>query len=148
MSAEDEDSNMESEYDEDEDDYSGFSDDSSNEEDSEDDDDGLEDDDKDGDDDGNEVSMSKEVPSQKATDIATNHEIVGTDGIGRVYVPAPSDEYDSDDDEEEAAMELMKSQSIGYDMKLVYQKWKKLQIGLKIILMFLRFLMTNLWLLF
>lgn len=118
--------------DEDDDDYSGFSDDSSNEEDSEDNDDDLEDEDEDDDDDGNEVSKSTEATSsQKATDVITNHEVVGKDGIGRVYVPAPSDEYDSDDDEEEAeaeAMELMKSQSIGYDMKLVYQKWKKLQM--------------------
>ncbi len=104
---------------EDDDDYSGFSGNSSSEEDSENNDD----------DDYNEETNSRKITG--VMDVTTNHDVVGTDGIGRVYAPAPSDDYDSDDDEEEAeaaAMELMKSQSIGYDMKLVYQKWKKLQM--------------------
>ena len=69
--------------------------------------------------------------SEAAADTITNHEVVGKDGLGRVYTPSPPDEYDSDDDEEEAqaaAMELMQSQSIGYDMALIYKKWKKLQM--------------------
>ena len=113
--------------DDDDDDYSGFSDNSSSEEDSE-------DDDEDNDDNGNEETKSKEAAtgtSSTSPNITTNHDIVGNDGYGRRYIPAPSDDYDSDDDDEEAvaaAIELMKSQSIGYDMKLVYQKWKKLQM--------------------
>ena len=105
--------------DEDDDNYSGFSGSSSSEEDSE---------NNDEDDDDEETNSRKK---SVVIDVVTNHDVVGKDGIGRVYTPAPSDDYDSDDDEEEAeaaAMELMKSQSIGYDMKLVYQKWKKIQM--------------------
>ena len=74
-------------------------------------------------------ATTQEVESSYAVD--TNYEVVGKDGIGRVWAPSPSDEYDSDDDEEEKqaeAVELMKSQSIGYDMALLYKKWKKLQM--------------------
>ena len=42
---------------------------------------------------------------------------MGKDGINCVNIPFPPDAYDSDDDEETAqaaAMELMKSQSVGY----------------------------------
>jgi translation initiation factor eIF-2B subunit epsilon len=65
-------------------------------------------------------------------DAITNHDVVGKDGIGRVYIPSPPDDYDSDDDEESAqaaAMELMKSQSIGYDLTNVYRKWRKVQMN-------------------
>jgi translation initiation factor eIF-2B subunit epsilon len=67
-----------------------------------------------------------------SSDAITNHDVVGKDGIGRVYIPSPPDDYDSDDDEESAqaaAMELMKSQSIGYDMTNVYRKWQKIQMN-------------------
>ena len=67
-----------------------------------------------------------------SSDAITNHDVVGKDGIGRVYVPTPPDDYDSDDDEETVqamAMELMKSQSIGYDMTAVYRKWQKIQMN-------------------
>jgi translation initiation factor eIF-2B subunit epsilon len=68
-----------------------------------------------------------------ATKGTTNHDIVGPDGLGRVWTPSLPEEYDSDeeDDAEEAlavALELMKSQSIGYDMTLMYRKWKQLQM--------------------
>mmetsp|Transcript_9067 Transcript_9067/g.16578 ORF Transcript_9067/g.16578 Transcript_9067/m.16578 type:complete len:905 (-) Transcript_9067:54-2768(-) len=130
---------------EDEDDYSGFDDSSgsdSNEDEesssSEDSNTGGGDEEDNGSEGSYEKVKSKTVDSTPeilaeptAIDTVTNHEIVGKDGLGRVYTPSAPDEYDSDDDEEEAqaaAMELMKSQSIGYDMTLIYQKWKKLQV--------------------
>ena len=61
-----------------------------------------------------------------------NHDVVGMDGIGRVYISSPPDDYDSDDDGDAAhatALEMMKSQSIGYDMTfLIYRKRQKLQM--------------------
>ena len=48
--------------------------------------------------------------------------VVGKDGISRVNIPFPPDVYNSDDDEETAqaaAMELMKSQSVGYNMNIL-----------------------------
>ena len=125
---------------EDEDDYSGFeessssgSEDSSSGEDS---DNGVEDEGSEG---CYEKVKSKEAvvdapPATDDVDVITNLEVVGKDGRGRVYVPSPSgDEYDSDDEEEQEtaqaeAVEIMKSQSIGYDMTLLYKKWKKLQM--------------------
>mmetsp|Transcript_36272 Transcript_36272/g.77343 ORF Transcript_36272/g.77343 Transcript_36272/m.77343 type:complete len:731 (+) Transcript_36272:807-2999(+) len=76
-----------------------------------------------------DVALEKMADLNIAT--ITNYEIVGKDGLGRVYVPSPQDDYDSDDEEEEAqtaAMELMKTQSIGYEMTLIYRKWLKLQV--------------------
>lgn len=124
---------------EDEDDYSGFDDSSSSSSSSGEEESSSEEDGEDGD--GSEDSVEK-VKSKEAVvdtnavmdnDTITNHTIVGKDGLGRVYTPSAPDDYDSDeDDEEEAAqataMDLMKSQSIGYDMTLLYKKWKKLQV--------------------
>jgi len=113
---------------EDDDDYSGFDDSSSSS--SEEEESSSEDDEGGSSSDGNAKKAVVDTSAAAATDIITNHDVVGKDGIGRVYVPSPPDDYDSDDDEEEAqaaAMELMQSQSIGYDMTLLYQKWKKLQ---------------------
>lgn len=80
-------------------------------------------------------SMSAEPPLPSATDgcAVTNHAVVGIDGLGRVYVPSPPADLDSDDNDSQgdaamvAATESMKSQSIGYDMRLIYQKWKRWQ---------------------
>mmetsp|Transcript_9934 Transcript_9934/g.17404 ORF Transcript_9934/g.17404 Transcript_9934/m.17404 type:complete len:937 (+) Transcript_9934:57-2867(+) len=131
---------------EDDDDYSGFDDSSSSseEDESSSSSDGNSSDD---DDEGSEGSYEKVTSStakavvgssaldtmadRSTIDAITNHAVVGKDGVGRVYIPSPPDDYDSDDDEEEAqaaALELMKSQSIGYDMALTYQKWKKMQM--------------------
>lgn len=124
---------------EDEDDYSGFDDASSSEEDSSSEGSASGGNGGDG---GSEGSYEKVISKAAAihpgmadptSDTLTNHDIVGKDGLGRVFVPSLADDYDSDDDEEKAeaeakAMELMKSQSIGYDMTLIYQKWKKLQM--------------------
>jgi len=79
--------------------------------------------------------LTSAPPSSSAIDSGalTNHAVVGIDGLGRVYVPSLPDGFDSDDDDSEgdaaqaAATELMKSQSIGYDMRLIYQKWKRWQ---------------------
>ncbi len=113
---------------EDDDDYSGFDDSSSGEDDpsSE---DSSDCDGKEGDEEAL-VDTTATIASLKIADTNSNHDVVGKDGIGRVYVPSPPDDYDSDDDEgtARAAMELMKSQSIGYDMTLVYRKWQKLQM--------------------
>lgn len=117
-----------------EDDYSGFADSSSEEESS------SEDDDDSSDDSGHEKAKPKAASSNvvstervesAASDSITNHDIVGNDGLGRVWTPSPPDEYDSDEDDDEAqaaAVDLMKSQSIGFDMTLIYQKWQKLQM--------------------
>ena len=77
------------------------------------------------------TTTAKEAQGSTNYDIVTNHDVVGKDGLGRVWVPSPSDDYDSDDDEDEAqaaVVELMKSESIGYDMSLLYKRWKKLQM--------------------
>jgi len=120
---------------EDEDDYSGFDDSSSSGSSSGDDEESSSEGDEEGSDDSPEKAMGAVVDKNPVTsdDTITNHTIVGTDGLGRVYIPTPPDDYDSEeDDEEEAAqataIELMKSQSIGYDMTLLYKKWKKLQV--------------------
>ncbi|KAL7535373.1 hypothetical protein ACHAXR_011126 [Thalassiosira sp. AJA248-18] len=137
---------------EDDDDYSGFDDSSSSSSEEESSSSGEENSESSGDeeeeDEGSEGSYEKvkskdpvvvdtagtSPASTDAIDIITNHDIVGKDGLGRVYIPSPPDDYNSDDDDDEeesaqaAAMELMKSQSIGYDMTLIYQKWKKLQM--------------------
>ena len=112
-----------------EDDYSGFDDSSSSSEEST------------SSEEGGPVSSNcvKVIEGDKSkvgvtnSDAVTDHTVVGVDGLGRVYVPSPPDDFDSDDDDSEggaaivAATELMKSQSIGYDMRLIYRKWKKWQ---------------------
>jgi translation initiation factor eIF-2B subunit epsilon len=114
---------------EDNDDYSGFDDSSSGEDDTSSEDSSECDGENGGE--GALVDTTRSMASLKVADTNTNHDIMGKDRIGRVYVPSPPDDYDSDDDEDKAraaAMELMKSQSIGYDMTLVYRKWQKFQM--------------------
>ena len=121
---------------EDDDDYSGFDDSSSEESSSDDSESGTDDEESSSDESekapaqvSNVPSASNDVASSYAVD--TNYEVVGKDGLGRVWTPSLPDEYDSDDDEEEMqaeVMELMKSESIGYDMTLLYKKWKKMQM--------------------
>ena len=140
---------------EEEDDYSGFDDSSSDgseeESSSDDEEDSSGDDDEDGEKEENssngkaKTASTKVVDTQRvasagsniANDTITNHAILGNDGLGRVWIPAPPDDYESDDDEDDGdggdkrqaiAMELMKSGSIGYDMTLIYRQWKKLQM--------------------
>lgn len=123
---------------EDEDDYSGFDDSSSSEEESSSEDSDSDEEQGEGSESSYEkvkskVALDVDAPKKEAdlsADTITDHEIVGKDGLGRVYVPSLPDDYDSDDDKEEAqaaTIELMKSQSIGYDMALIYRKWKKQQ---------------------
>lgn len=112
---------------EEEDDFSGFSVDSSSEEESSSDDDESINDAK-------KVDVVKTKSTESVnTKGFTNHEIVGGDGLGRVWTPSPPDEYDSDEDDDAeeakaAAIELMQSQSIGYDMTKCYKKWKQWQL--------------------
>ncbi|KAL7443893.1 hypothetical protein ACHAXM_009550 [Skeletonema potamos] len=120
---------------ENDDDYSGFEDSSSDDSSGSDSDSGTDDEESSADEREKATPQVSNVlgTTQKAESkyVDTNYEVVGKDGLGRVWVPSPSDEYDSDDDEEEKqadAVELMKSQSIGYDMALLYKKWKKLQM--------------------
>jgi len=120
---------------ENDDDYSGFEDSSSDDSSGSDSDSGTDDEESSADESEKATPQVSNVlgTTQKAESkyVDTNYEVVGKDGLGRVWVPSPSDEYDSDDDEEEKqadAVELMKSQSIGYDMALLYKKWKKLQM--------------------
>ncbi|KAL7464036.1 hypothetical protein ACHAXS_004382, partial [Conticribra weissflogii] len=133
----------------DDDDYSGFGD-SEDEEstssDDEDDDDSDSSEEDEGDSDDDKLSsdgdkfgcgaVDKKVlpPSHSniSDKIVTDHEIVGNDGLGRVWIPSPPEDYDSDDEEDEAsgkekAMKLMKSGSIGYDMTLIYREWQRMQ---------------------
>ena len=113
----------------DNDDYSGFNDGSSSEDDTSSEDSSECDSENGGE--GALVDTTRSMVSLKVADTYTNHDVMGKDRIGRVYVPSPPDDYDSDDDKDKArtaAMELMKSQSIGYDMTLVYRKWQKLQM--------------------
>lgn len=110
---------------EEEDDFSGFDDSSSEEESSS-------EEDEESDDKESNMIRTKSAESATAKGI-TNHEVVGRDGLGRVWTPSPPDEYDSDEEEDTeaaqaAAIELMQSQSIGYDMSLIYRKWKQLQM--------------------
>ena len=78
------------------------------------------------------IIRKQSVESEVAKGI-THHEVVGSDGLGRVWTPSPPDEYDSDEENEamaaQAAVEMMQSQSIGYDMTLIYMKWKQLQMN-------------------
>jgi translation initiation factor eIF-2B subunit epsilon len=67
----------------------------------------------DGDDD--DSSSEDEEEPQGATD-TSDHDVVGPDGIGRVWKPTLADEDDEDEEDEmEDPMELIKAQSIGYD---------------------------------
>ncbi|KAL7500262.1 hypothetical protein ACHAWT_010981 [Skeletonema menzelii] len=120
---------------EDDDDYSGFDDSSSDDSSSSGSESGTDDEESSADESEKATPQVSNVPS--ATDevesnfaVDTNYEVVGKDGLGRVWEPSPSDEYDSDDEEEKQAeaVELMKSQSIGYDMTLLYKKWKMMQM--------------------
>ncbi|KAK1732435.1 translation initiation factor eIF-2B subunit epsilon [Skeletonema marinoi] len=122
---------------EDDDDYSGFDDSSSDDSSSSgSDDSGTDDEESSADESEKATPQVSNIPSateevEPISAVDTNYEVVGKDGLGRVWAPSPSDEYDSDDDEEEKqaeAVELMKSESIGYDMTLLYKKWKKLQM--------------------
>ncbi|KAL7522846.1 hypothetical protein ACHAWX_007564 [Stephanocyclus meneghinianus] len=112
-----------------EDDFSGF-DESTSEEESSSEEEEEDHEEEDGHDKQTSVVNAKEAEMIAATGI-TDYHVVGPDGRGRVWTPSPPDEYDSEDDDDaaqESAIELMKSQSIGYDMTLVYRKWKELQM--------------------
>ncbi|KAL3799014.1 hypothetical protein HJC23_005153 [Cyclotella cryptica] len=115
---------------EEEDDFSGFDESTSEEESSSEEEDDDEEEEQDGDEKEANVTNGKEGETIAEKGI-TDYKIVGPDGRGRVWTPSPPDEYDSEDEDDaaqEAAVELMKSQSIGYDMTLVYRKWKELQM--------------------
>ena len=75
----------------------------------------------------NAQDVGDSAPS--AAQAMTNAEIVGPDGLGRVWAPPVPDDYDSDDPDEaeearNASVELARAQSIGYDMSLLYRKWE------------------------
>ncbi len=61
---------------------------------------------------------------------STDHNVVGQDGIGRVWTPRSNTNDEDDDDDEEFwnAHEQMKAQSIGYDSTMLLQKRMQKQI--------------------
>ena len=72
------------------------------------------------------------VNVQDAAQAVTDREIVGPDGLGRAWTPSVPDGYDSDDPDEAegarlASLELVRAQSIGYDMSLLYRRWEREQ---------------------
>ncbi|KAL7547486.1 hypothetical protein ACHAWF_010776 [Thalassiosira exigua] len=75
-------------------------------------------------------SAASKSLDRSAAEAITDFNVVGKDGLGRVYTPAPSDDCDDLEDEagRAAALELLKTQSIGYDMTLLYKQWKAMQM--------------------
>lgn len=64
---------------------------------------------------------------------STDHDVVGQDGIGRVWVPSENDkDFDDDEDDEKQEewdkVEQMKTQSMGYDPTALLQKRMKRQV--------------------
>jgi translation initiation factor eIF-2B subunit epsilon len=57
--------------------------------------------------------------------IVSDHDIVGPDGQGRVWIPV-AEEYD-DDDDELSLLDTIKSQSIGFNRDDLYKEWFDLQ---------------------
>lgn len=71
----------------------------------------------------------KDAEEEKETDddaVVSDHDVVGPDGQGRIWKPA-ADEYDEDDDDEESPLDLVESQSIGFDRTDLYKERKELQ---------------------
>lgn len=70
-------------------------------------------------------------------EVETDHQIVGKDGRGRVWLPSVDDDDDSDSDDEEdneqtallEKLKEMKSRSIGFDPTNLYLERKKQQEG-------------------
>jgi len=82
------------------------------------------------------------VSERSGAAVVTDYDVVGKDGAGRVWIPPPSTEdgdddsnYDTDNEDNEegalqAALELVKSQSIGFDPTPLYRKrMKQLEEG-------------------
>ena len=96
-------------------------------------------------DESNEDEESDEAEEEKATksqelpkagtasdddEVETDHEIVGPDGRGRLWLPSADDSDDEDDDEQEnlrAKLQEMKSRSIGFDPTRLYMDRKEQQ---------------------
>jgi len=82
------------------------------------------DDDDDDDDDHHEEQQQEEATEEQVVNgnlLLSNHDLVGPDGKGCVWTP-PMDEYDDDDDDEEESspIDIIKSQSIGFDRTELY----------------------------
>jgi translation initiation factor eIF-2B subunit epsilon len=56
-----------------------------------------------------------------------DYDVVGPDGVGRVWKPTVLDVDEDEDDEPHDPLELVKAQSIGYDLSTVYQERAALQ---------------------
>ncbi|EJK69460.1 hypothetical protein THAOC_09281 [Thalassiosira oceanica] len=120
------------------DDYSGFL--SESESESSSDSDGSEDSDDEGDAEAGKGAVQV-VNAQDVGDGAasaaramTDTDVVGPDGLGRVWTPPVPDDYDSDDPDEAeearaASLELARARSIGYDTSLLYRRWEGGQFG-------------------
>lgn len=80
------------------------------------------------DDEGDNDSFEFEKDQDVAV-LSSDHNVVGSDGVGRVWYPATTLEEDdeSEDEEEESPVEVAKSQSIGYDPSELYKKRLELQ---------------------
>lgn len=82
--------------------------------------------DTDSEEDGDSTSSKQEAPGEEG--IVSDHNVVGLDGLGRVWSPASEDDSDSESDEEEKGNdgpvlgEMIKAQSMGYDPSLLYRK--------------------------
>lgn len=59
--------------------------------------------------------------------LASDDDVVGPDGIGRVWKPTVLDVDEDEDDGQHDPLELVKAQSIGYDLSTVYQERAALQ---------------------
>ena len=75
------------------------------------------------------TSVAANAVDEPAIDVDTDHDILGKDGIGRLWVPPTLDDDEDSDYEELAnvqngdpAGELIKSQSIGYDASHLFLK--------------------------
>jgi translation initiation factor eIF-2B subunit epsilon len=56
-----------------------------------------------------------------------DYDVVGPDGVGRVWKPTVLDVDEDEDDEPHDPLELVKAQSIGYDLSSVYRERAALQ---------------------
>mmetsp|Transcript_7957 Transcript_7957/g.12456 ORF Transcript_7957/g.12456 Transcript_7957/m.12456 type:complete len:772 (-) Transcript_7957:4161-6476(-) len=89
-------------------------------------------DDFDDDSDDHEASFIEETKAEEDSSkeaVISDHDIVGPDGQGRVWTP-PFDEFhdDDDDDETSSALDVLNSQSIGFDRTELYRERMELQV--------------------
>mmetsp|Transcript_12603 Transcript_12603/g.19532 ORF Transcript_12603/g.19532 Transcript_12603/m.19532 type:complete len:802 (-) Transcript_12603:3-2408(-) len=63
--------------------------------------------------------------------VVSDHDVVGPDGLGRVWIPSSGDDSDSDedsvDDEKENAFDPIEVESIGYDATQLYKRRMEIQ---------------------